>query len=111
MHPEHRALLAQIEAQAGPDRAADGRMLQNDSYLDSGHRLYFVPVPARRRMARAWLAAHKVSPPSDILAVIDSLIAGASHEEKTLGALMLGYAAKARATVTPADVDRCSRTT
>ncbi len=105
MHPEHRALLAQIEVQARPDRTADGRVLQNDSYLDSGHRLYFVPVPERRRMARAWLAAHKASPPSDILAVIDSLITGASHEEKTLGALLLGYAAKAQAAVTPVRVD------
>jgi 3-methyladenine DNA glycosylase AlkD len=101
MHAEHRGMLKAIEARAGPPRTS----VQSDSYLDSGHPIYFVRVPERRRIARAWLAAHKSLPTAEVLAVVSSLIAGRSHEEKTLGAILLGYADAARATVTPGQVD------
>lgn len=104
MHPEHRKLLAQIRAVGQPPKR--GRPGENDSYTGSGHIFYQVSVPARRKLARSWLAAHRGSPPAEVLALVESLVTGASHEEKTLAALMLGYSSSARAALRPADVDR-----
>jgi len=60
-----------------------------------------------RGAAKAWLAANKrTAAPAEVLGVIDSLFGGETHEEKTLAALMLGYAKAARAAARPADLDR-----
>jgi hypothetical protein len=44
--------------------------------------------------------------PTEVLAVVESLFGGQFQEEKTLAALMLGYAKAARAAVTPLDLNR-----
>ena len=57
-------------------------------------------------MARRWAAAHKAVSPTDVLAVVKSLLEGESHEEKILAALLLEYAPKARRAAAPADLER-----
>src|SRR5208282_5090334 len=57
-------------------------------------------------MARRWLAAHRHAPAEAVLAVVESLLDGESHEERTLATLLLRYGKPARAATTPADVDR-----
>jgi 3-methyladenine DNA glycosylase AlkD len=57
-------------------------------------------------MIRRWLKAHKAWTPAQVLEVVDSLLDGESHEEKTLGALMVGYHVAARRAARPADIDR-----
>jgi 3-methyladenine DNA glycosylase AlkD len=105
VHGEHRQLLRQIQALGDPPRLApEGR--ENDSYGSSGRLFYWLPVPARRRIARDWLRQHAALSPDEILAVVESLFGGESHEEKTLAALILGYSARAREHVRPADVER-----
>jgi 3-methyladenine DNA glycosylase AlkD len=104
MHPEHKKLLAQIRAAGEPPRR--GKPGENDSYTGSRHVFYLVSVPERRRIARAWLAQHRAWPASDVLDVVESLLTGASHEEKTLAALLLGYSASTRQAVRPGDVER-----
>src|SRR5689334_8427947 len=101
MHPEHRALLAALTAAGRP---ADGFDAQG--YVGSDHPVLRVPVPERRRIAKAWVRAHKDLPPAEVLEVVDSLIEGASHEEKTLGPLILESCRSARAAVGPGRVDR-----
>ena len=101
MHSEHRFLLDEIK-KAGPPRTG---ALENDSYGGSGHPYYRVSVPDRRRLARAWVSAHKAMAPTEVLAVVDSLFQGESHEEKTLAALLLAYHPKARAAATTAMFD------
>ncbi len=63
-------------------------------------------MPDRRRIARDWLTAHKDWPASDVIALVESLLAGASHEEKTLGLLLVERRGAARLGVGPAEVDR-----
>jgi 3-methyladenine DNA glycosylase AlkD len=104
MHPEHKKLLAQIRAAGEPPKR--GKPGENDSYTGSGHIFYYVSVPERRRIARTWLGQHRAWAPSDVLEVVESLLAGSSHEEKTLAALLLGYSASARQVVRPRDVER-----
>jgi len=69
------------------------------------HALADPATPDLRRLARHWLAANRSLPPETILAVIDGLIAGDRHDDKTLGAILLGYAGDARAAARPAHVD------
>src|SRR5580704_4899971 len=91
----HDAFIVQLRAAGTPYRGGQ----QNDSYTGSGRPFFNVSAPERRRMARAWLAAHRQASDAEIVALADSLFSGESHEEKTLGALLLGYSARARRVV------------
>jgi 3-methyladenine DNA glycosylase AlkD len=105
MHPEHRKLLQQLRSiGAPPALAASDR--ENDSYGSSGRIFYSVPVPARRRMVRDWIRGHAALSADQILAVVESLFSGESHEEKTLAALILGHCLRARERARPVDVER-----
>jgi len=103
MHPEHARLLAQIQAVGQPPR--EGPPLR-DSYGGSGHPFYSVGAPERRAIARAWIAGRQGSGPDETLAVLDSLFAGESHEEKTLPGFILAADRGARRAVRPEDLDR-----
>jgi 3-methyladenine DNA glycosylase AlkD len=102
-HPEHARLLAEIRAAA--PLARDGPP-QRDSYGGSGHPFYRLGVPERRAIARAWVARRRGADPTDTLAVIDSLFAGDSHEEKTMPGFILAMDRTIRRAVRPSDLDR-----
>ena len=103
MNPEHSALLDQVRLASRP--TSHGRF-DLGRYLGAERVSYNVTVPDRRRIAKAWVAAHKALPPKDFLAVVHSLFAGASHEEKTLAAMLLACNPRTRAHFGPAEVDR-----
>ncbi|MDO8321701.1 MAG: DNA alkylation repair protein [Phenylobacterium sp.] len=103
MHPDHALMLEDLRRLARPVSDAP---VQNDSYGGSGRPFFNISVPHRRAMAKAWLARHRAEGPQAALALVESLFDGASHEEKTLAAILLGYSAPARAVTSPADLDR-----
>ncbi len=103
MHPDHATLLTELKRLDRSQRHPGGG---NDSYGGSGRPFYFVGVPERRAMLRRWTAANKKASAAEVLALVESLSDGESHEEKTLAAMLLGVCPKARAEVTPADLDR-----
>jgi 3-methyladenine DNA glycosylase AlkD len=102
MGPEHRALLDQLRAAARP---ADGRF-DPHGYLGTASAFLNVNVPARRKIAKDWLRAHKAWPAPDILGLVDELVRGDSHEEKTLGLLILEGLGRGRRPFGPAEADR-----
>jgi 3-methyladenine DNA glycosylase AlkD len=102
MHAEHEALLKQLHAAS---RGPDGRF-NAQAYLGTGSRSLDVSVPARRKIARDWRAAHKDWPTPQVLALVEELVKGDTHEEKTLGLLILELLAPARRPFGPAEVDR-----
>ena len=102
MHPEHRALLDALRQAARPMSLGQ---FDPAAYLGNDHLFLNVSVPDRRKIAKAWVAAHKAFPAEEVLEVVDSLFAGASHEEKTLAAILLACHPKARATAGPARVE------
>ncbi len=104
MHPQHAAIRAEMERHGKPYRR-DGPPI-NDSYGGSGRPFFGIDVPTRRAMARRWAAAHKRADAADVLAVVDSLIEGETHEERTQATLILRYHPAARSAVTPDQVDR-----
>jgi 3-methyladenine DNA glycosylase AlkD len=103
MHPEHRALLEEL-GRAG--RATSHGRFDPSTYLGGSHVFLNVPVPDRRRIAKAWLRGRRSWTAEQVLAVAESLVLGASHEEKTLAALMLSLHPKARAALGPEGVER-----
>lgn len=67
---------------------------------------YFLSVPERRAIAKAWAQAHRSTEPAEVLAVVESLLAGESFDERTLATFLLGYHAPARRAVTPGHISR-----
>lgn len=104
MHPEHERLLAEVQRLGTPQ--PPGSTGQNDSYGGSRRPYYLVSLPDRRAMARRVAAAYRRGQVADLMAVVESLFDGVSHEEKTLGAIILRYSGAARRAAGPADVER-----
>ena len=99
---EQGGLVAQLRAAGRPRRGAG----ENDSYVSGGHPYFNVSSPDLRRVARGWLAAHrKTAGDADVLDLAGRLLMGEAYEEKVLGAVILGYAARARRLASPAVVE------
>ncbi len=102
MHPEHRRMLEALKAAAGPaDPAFDAQ-----GYHGSAHPVLNVKVPARRAIARAWVASHRDWSLEQARPVIESLLDGATHDEKTQATLLIGASRRLRQEVGPKDVER-----
>lgn len=99
MTPEHRTLLEQLR-EAG--RPAGGFDLQG--YAGTTSPMLNVRVPDRRRIAKAWLKAHRDWATAQLLSLVDDLVAGGTHDEKTLGLLLLE--GRGRRPFGPPEVDR-----
>jgi 3-methyladenine DNA glycosylase AlkD len=93
----HKDLLTALHALAAT------RLLglpASSTYIGSPHVVLGVTTPELRRLARLWLAANKSLSGQEILLIVDRLIASHVHDEKTLGALILGCANTARSATT-----------
>ncbi len=102
MTPDHQVLLDQLRAAARPP---DSRF-DPASYLKSGASFLNVAVPEQRRIARAWLKEHRSWPDARVLALVDDLVRGEHHEEKTLGLHLLEGLGRGRRPFGPSEVDR-----
>jgi 3-methyladenine DNA glycosylase AlkD len=101
MHPQHAWLLAELERLAPPPERRPPA-----NYLGQGsHPLLGVSVPAKRALARSW-ARDRKREVAEVLAVVESLFAGDTYDEKTLAPLILAQHRAARLAVRPADVRR-----
>ena len=101
MHPQHADLLQAMKALVPPDRPVA------DNYHGQGAHPYLgLSVPQRRAVAKAWATQHRRDDAHDVLSLVESLMAGPTYEEKTLGPLLLASHAAARQAVTPAQVSR-----
>ena len=101
MSPEHKALLDQLRAASRP---ADSRF-DPANYLKSGARFINVAVPEQRRIAKAWLKAHAAWTVPQVLKLVEALVQGEHHEEKTLGLHLLEGLGRGRRPFGPEDVD------
>ena len=102
MSPEHDALLKQLLAARRP---SDGRF-DPKGYLGTPSAFLNVPVPARRKIAREWLRSHRAWALADTLALVDELVRAETHEEKSLGLLILEGVGRGRRPFGPEHVDR-----
>ena len=99
MHPQHVDLLQALKALVPPDRPVA------DNYHGQGAHAYLgLSVPQRRAVAKAWVTQHRRDGAEEVLGLVESLMAGSTYEEKTLGPLLLASHPAARQAVTPAQV-------
>ena len=99
MHPQHADLLQAMKALVPPDRPVAA------NYHGQGVHPYLgLSVPQRRAVAKAWAAEHRRDGAEEVLHLVESLMAGSTYEEKTLGPLLLASHPAARKAVTPAQV-------
>ena len=102
MSPEHKALLVELKSAARPP---DSRF-DPANYLKSGATFINVAVPEQRRIAKAWLKAHKTWTIQEILVLVGELVEGGSHEEKTVGLHLAEGLGRDQRPFGPAEVDR-----
>ncbi len=98
----HQPLREALYALAGTGSAGHQG---SAAYTGSPHELLAVDTPSLRRLARDWVRANRGAAPEDMLGVFDAMFASDLHEEKTLAALILAYAAPARDAATPARIE------
>ncbi len=103
MHPDHETLLKQLHAAA---RGAEASGFDLQSYLGAPIPVLNVSAPAQRKIVRDWRSAHKPLPTAMVLELVDMLVQGDFHEEKTLGLLILEGLGRGRRPFGPAEVDR-----
>lgn len=92
-----RALRA--AAQAGP-------RVQGAAYHGTPSAVLNIAAPDLRKIARDWVRANKPRPNGEVLRLCDRLFAGPTHQEKTLAAIVLGYAGEARRAVSLRRLER-----
>ena len=97
MNQQHKLLLAGLVR----NQRRRAHSQSKDSYLSSGHRYYDVSVPVRRTLAKAWLKDNREIADREFVAVLDSLMRGKSHEEKTLACILLAYHHSGRKSIGP----------
>lgn len=103
MHPGHAELLAELRA-AAPATPRGG--MNNNSYGGSSRPFFGITAPVRRDIARRWVADRRGAPTAELLAVVESLSEGETHEERTQGAFLLAAHGGARRAARPQDVER-----
>ena len=100
MSPEQKALLEALRSAGRPA----GPRIDLQSYAGTSSPMLNVPVPERRRIAKAWLKAHAAWTVQQVLALVDELVAGETHDGKTLGLLLLEGLGRGRRPFGPAQV-------
>ena len=99
MQTLHKKVIMALKQEAGTANRAQS----TDSYTGSTHYFYAVPVPKRRAIIKEVI---KVREATELLALTDALFAGRSHEEKTMGAMILMYRLDVRTLVDFGMIDR-----
>lgn len=79
-----QTIISELKSMAGTGNKAQS----SSSYTGSHHYFYAVPVPKRRALLKAIIKDREAD---ELLLLADALFKGRSHEEKTMGAMVLTY--------------------
>jgi 3-methyladenine DNA glycosylase AlkD len=105
INQQHAIILAQIQVLVPFQEQIKKGCVHSDSYIQSGHSYYLLPVPIRRHIAKRWAKEHATIPFEEFIALIESLFSGESHEEKTVACMLLEYMPGLRKQVEPIMLD------
>jgi 3-methyladenine DNA glycosylase AlkD len=81
-------------------------VLSASGYTGSPHMVYAVSAPICRAVLKRLVRDYKEASSDEWLALMDALIAGDSHEEKTMAGRLLGYVPRVLRELEPERVDR-----
>ncbi len=88
MNEHHKEILMQIQHLSG--KPTQHTFL--NSYLGNSHPRYPISIPILRKIAKAWMMAHRELATSTFTALLGSLIKGKSSTEKCMVGILLDYA-------------------
>lgn len=80
----HKEIISELEALSNTGNKSQS----SSSYTGSKHYFYAVPVPQRRTIIKVVISDREAK---DLLLLANALFKGRSHEEKTMGAMILTY--------------------
>ena len=93
MNSEHKTLLSRL---VELPKKKQSKQFSAD-YTGSDHKAYFISSPDMRALVKDWLKDTAHLSARQVFEVVESLMAGVSHEEKKMAAYVLGYRRDARA--------------
>lgn len=102
--PGHRQLVQGLEELVGHGPLTPDGPDPAGSHTTSGRPFYRIPVPDERRLARQWLSEHSTWSAEQLYRTVQSLLAGPSYEEKTLGCVIVKERREVRQQVSPGHV-------
>ena len=80
----HKEIIAELKMLTG----TGNKDQSSSSYTGSSHFFYAVPVPKRREIIKAIIKDREAK---ELFPLADAILKGSSHEEKTMGAMILTY--------------------
>jgi 3-methyladenine DNA glycosylase AlkD len=99
MNTLHHKIVTELKAAAG----TANRDQSTQTYTGSAHLFYAVPTPKRREIIKAVI---KEQTEEELLFLCEALFSSSSHEEKTIGAMLLTYRRDVRALADFSMIDR-----
>ena len=87
MTPHHQKILSELKKKP----TKKGNVFFSKNYTGSEHKAYSVSAPDLRSILKKWLKNNSDLKTIDIFDTVSSLMLGKSHEEKMMGAYLLGY--------------------
>lgn len=97
----HKEFIADLKKYSGRGTKHSG----NASYLGNAHFSYHIANPIKREIAKAFLKRHSDLSHKEFVGLLDDLFQGTSHDEKSIAAMLLGYAPRVRAEIMPGQLD------
>lgn len=97
MNKYHQEILEEIKKHSGKA----GNSWHGSNYLGSGHFRFNISNPEKKSIAKVWVKNHQNLSLKEFLLLLDSLYAGRSYEEKTIGGYLLSFLPKLRKDIDP----------
>ena len=96
MSIDHHKILSELKEAS----SETGGINFTETYTGSAKPSYKIRNPILRQIAKSWLVEEPKKSAEDVLALVEELYAGQSHEEKKLASFLVGYRKDLRAIVT-----------
>jgi 3-methyladenine DNA glycosylase AlkD len=97
MNKHHQELLEELKK----NRGINIEGFNISKYLGNDHPYYNIPVPLRRSIVKSWIRKNQQISLDEYVGLLDSLFKGESHDEKTLGGMLLTYKSDFRKKLNP----------
>jgi 3-methyladenine DNA glycosylase AlkD len=97
----HASLLSALKQHAGNGTKHSG----NATYLGNSHSSYHISNPIKHKIAKEFLKTHKDISFKEFVGLVDALFAAGSYDEKSMAAMLIGYAKTHRGLLTPKHID------
>lgn len=100
-NPHHARLLASLKKHSGKGT----NHTKDSAYLGNTHFSYDVSNPLKRQIIKEFIAKHREISLAEFIALLDSLFAARSYDEKSIAGMLVGYYKHHRRAMDPQALD------